>query len=353
MIRSLTLQYGSSPLWLRKLKRNFSRRLVLVGLLWASFIFAIDLTAPSGIATSVAYISLVLMSLWLPQIWYLFIAAGTGSLLTVIGYLNESNSDSFTVLSNHFISLFAIWTTAILCYLYKKDVEGAMMEIIHRLGRAAEYRDNETGQHINRLSRYSSRLGSEIGMDDEQCKLLAMASPLHDIGKIGIPDAIMLKNGKLSEEEWAVMKSHALIGSRILSGSKLKLLQMAEIIALTHHEKWNGEGYPLGLKGENIPVEGRIVAICDVFDALTSERVYKNAWSVEETIEYMRKEGGHHLDPHLIEVFIQILPDIIKIKNQFSEIPSTQDPINPVMDAPYVGRPPALGWRQDEPLGSI
>ena len=347
MTRSPRIHPVPKSLWLGKLKLNFCRRLILVGLLWASFIFAIDLTSPSGLTTSVAYISLVLMSLWLPQVWYLFAAAGAGSLLTVIGYLNQYNVDSLTVLSNHFIALLAIWITAVLCYLYKKDVEEAMVEIIHRLGRAAEYRDNETGQHIIRLSRYCSRLGFEIGMDDEQCKLLSMASPLHDIGKIGIPDAIMLKNGKLTKEEWAVMKSHVFIGSRILAGSNLKLLQMAEIIALTHHEKWNGEGYPFGLKGENIPLEGRIVAICDIFDALTSERVYKRAWSVEETIEYMRKEGGHHLDPHLMEVFIQILPDMIKIKNQFCESFPTQESLYPEREVL------ALGWRPDESLGTI
>ncbi len=200
------------------------------------------------------------------------------------------------------------------------------LEIIHRLGRAAEYRDNETGLHIIRMSRYSQLLGLKIGMIHEESETLLHASPMHDLGKIGIPDSILLKPGKLTKEEFDIMKQHPVIGSDILSGSNHELLSMAKTIALTHHERWDGSGYPHGIKGEAIPLHGRIVAICDVFDALTSERPYKKAWSVSETIDFMKQQSQKHFDPTLLRNFMDILPEILKIKTKYAE-PHSSSPL--------------------------
>lgn len=193
------------------------------------------------------------------------------------------------------------------------------LEIVRRLGRAAEFRDNETGMHIIRMSKISALIGQGYGLDPEQCEMLLNASPMHDIGKIGIPDHVLLKPGKLDADEWKVMQTHAAIGADILSGHESELLDMARIIALSHHEKWDGSGYPQGLKGEEIPLAGRIVALADVFDALTSARPYKQAWSVEDAVKFIRDNSGSHFDPELIEVFLKHLDDIIKIKNQYAD----------------------------------
>jgi putative two-component system response regulator len=192
-------------------------------------------------------------------------------------------------------------------------------EVIKRLGRAAEYRDNETGNHVLRMSHFSMKLGEAVGMSEADCRTLLLASPMHDLGKIGIPDNILLKPARLNEEEWEIMKTHAAIGGEILSGGTEELITMAEVIALTHQEKWDGSGYPNGLQGKDIPLVGRITAICDVFDALTSERPYKKAWSIEETVNLMKSESGKHFDPELIPLFLEILPEVLKIKDQFSE----------------------------------
>jgi HD-GYP domain-containing protein (c-di-GMP phosphodiesterase class II) len=200
-----------------------------------------------------------------------------------------------------------------------KELQATQLEIVKRLGRAAEYRDNETGLHVVRMSLFSARLARAAGWDAESCERLLHASPMHDIGKIGIPDRILLKPGKLEGEEWEIMKTHAAIGGEILRGGNSELLKMAETIALTHQEKWDGSGYPNGLKGAEIPLLGRITAICDVFDALTSERPYKKAWRVEDAVSLIEKESGRHFDPHLVRLFKQILPDIVEIKNAYAE----------------------------------
>jgi len=193
------------------------------------------------------------------------------------------------------------------------------MQIVQRLGRAAEYRDNETGLHIIRMSQTSARLGEEVAMSREQCALLLNASPMHDIGKIGIPDKILLKPGAFEPDEWTIMKTHAQIGADILAGSDSELLIMASEIALTHHEKWDGSGYPHGLKGNKIPLVGRIVAIADVFDALVSRRPYKKAWSVDEAVATINEGSGKHFDPELVTKFMQILPDVILINEKYAE----------------------------------
>jgi len=200
-----------------------------------------------------------------------------------------------------------------------QEIFQTRLEVVRRLGRAAEYRDNETGFHIVRMSKISMLLGQACGMGDYQADLLLNASPMHDIGKIGIPDHILLKPGKLDAEEWGIMKTHAEIGANILSGGGSDLLDMASEIAMTHHEKWDGSGYPSNLEGEAIPLSGRISAVADVFDALTSERPYKKAWAVEDAVEFMAKQSNKHFDPMLIKYFNDLLPDIMNVKEKYSE----------------------------------
>jgi putative two-component system response regulator len=201
-----------------------------------------------------------------------------------------------------------------------RELYDTRLEIVRRLGRAAEYRDNETGLHIIRMSQISALLGQAAGMDEQEAELLLNASPMHDIGKIGIPDKILLKPGKLDAQEWATMQTHTTIGAEILSSEQnSELLEMARLIALTHHEKWDGSGYPRGLKGEDIPLVGRIVALADVFDALTSERPYKHAWSIEEALGYVKEQSGKHFEPALVEHFLKLLPTVVDIKDTYAE----------------------------------
>lgn len=203
--------------------------------------------------------------------------------------------------------------------LIQAEVKSSQEETIHRLAKAAEFRDNETAQHIARMSRYCEVLAQKAGLDDERCELIRAASPMHDIGKIGTEDRILLKKGKHTEEEREIMKQHAEIGYRILSGSKSDLLILAANIALTHHERYDGGGYPNGLSGESIPLEGRITTIADVFDALTSKRVYKIAFPLDQAIKMMRDEKGKHFDPYLLDLFFDALPEIMEIKDQYSD----------------------------------
>lgn len=193
------------------------------------------------------------------------------------------------------------------------------IDLIQRLGRAAEYKDNETGMHVLRMSHYVKTLAMALGMDEENADELRMAATMHDIGKIAIPDHILLKPGKLDHDEFERMKQHVEVGVSILETPRSTLISLARTIALTHHEKWDGTGYPRGLAGNEIPIEGRLAAIADVFDALTSERPYKRAWAVEEAIEYIDTQAGKHFDPELVPVFIQQLPKILEIKERFKE----------------------------------
>ena len=200
-----------------------------------------------------------------------------------------------------------------------RELHDTRLEIIRRLGRAAEYRDNETGYHIIRMSKISQRLARKAGFDDRDAELMLHASPMHDIGKIGIPDKILLKPGRLDPLEWGIMQRHTIIGAEILAGHPSELLDMARIIALYHHEKWDGSGYPHGIGGEEIPLVARIVAIADVFDALTSERPYKVAWSIDDTLQEIRRLSGVHFDPVLIDAFHEILPEVIAIKEAYPD----------------------------------
>lgn len=200
------------------------------------------------------------------------------------------------------------------------ELEDTQREIIYKLGEIGETRSSETGYHVKRVAEYSKLLAQKSGLDYKDVNILFMASPMHDIGKIGIPDAILNKPGKLTAEEWEIMKTHTQIGFNILKNSKRETLKAAGIVSYTHHERWDGTGYPLGLKGEEIHIFGRITAIADVFDALSSERVYKKAWSIEKILELFDEEKGKHFDPNLINIFMNNLDEFLIIKEKYKDL---------------------------------
>ena len=193
----------------------------------------------------------------------------------------------------------------------------ASLDTVMRLARAAEYRDGDTGEHVERMSSYAQVLARQLGMTVEDQALIKLAAPMHDVGKIGIRDSVLLKEGRLNEDEWQQMREHPNIGAQILGGSRSKLLQMAEQIALAHHEKWDGTGYPNATRGEEIPLVGRIVALADVFDALTTPRVYKDAWSVDEAVAHIQRERGKHFDPRIVAAFEQCLEEMLEVRATF------------------------------------
>jgi len=187
------------------------------------------------------------------------------------------------------------------------ELEVAQAETVRRLSMAVEFRDEDTGAHIERIGRFSTLLAVQAGMEGHWCTRMSHAAPLHDVGKVAIPDAILLKPGALTADERAIVETHAEEGHRLLRGSSSSILDLAASIALSHHEKWDGSGYPRGLSTESIPIEGRIVAIADVFDALTSDRVYRRAFSVEKAVEMMLEQRGKHFDPVLLDHFMEVL----------------------------------------------
>ena len=201
------------------------------------------------------------------------------------------------------------------------ELRKTRLQIIQCLGRAAEYRDNETGLHVIRMSHYSRILALAAGFSPDEAEDIFHAAPMHDVGKIGTPDAVLLKPGRLEPDERVVMEQHVRMGAEILGEHDSSLLQLARSIALYHHEKYDGSGYPHNLAGEAIPVEARIIAIADVFDALTSVRPYKHEWPVEEAVALLRRESGKHFDPQLVELFIEQLPAVLAIKQQYAEQP--------------------------------
>lgn len=206
-----------------------------------------------------------------------------------------------------------------LSLVHADELRQTRLQIIQCLGRAAEYRDNETGLHVVRMSHYARILALAAGFSAGYADELFNAAPMHDIGKIGIPDAVLLKPDKLSEDEWAIMRSHVLMGAEILGEHDTPLLQLARSIALFHHEKYDGSGYPHRLAGDAIPIEARIVAIADVFDALTSIRPYKKAWPVDQAVALLLSEKGRHFDPELVELFVAQLPAVLEIKARYAE----------------------------------
>ncbi len=200
-----------------------------------------------------------------------------------------------------------------------EELQETRLAIVRCLGHAAEFKDNETGLHVIRMSQYSYIIAKAYGLSDEQADNLLHAAPMHDVGKIGIPDHVLLKNGKLDEDEWAIMRKHPEFGAQIIGEHRSPLLKLARTIALTHHEKWDGSGYPNGLKGEEIPLEARIVAIADVYDALTSKRPYKEAWPIDKAIACIDENSGFHFDPYLVTLFKQNLDAIKEVQLRWRE----------------------------------
>lgn len=198
------------------------------------------------------------------------------------------------------------------------QLEKSYHDAIYMLGEASEFKDTDTGVHIWRMAAYSSALAAACGWNDVDCEQVRLAAPMHDIGKLGIPDAILNKPGKLDAAEWAVMQTHSFIGYKILSSSSAPILQMAATIAHYHHEKWDGSGYPSGLTGESIPEIARVVAIADVFDALSMTRPYKEAWPIDRIMETLTSSAGSHFDPRMMGHFTRILPQILAIKDEWN-----------------------------------
>jgi len=195
-------------------------------------------------------------------------------------------------------------------------------ETLLRLARAGEYRDEETGNHVIRMAKYSRVIAEQLGFSKDDADVIEMAAPMHDIGKIGIRDDILLKPGKLTHEEFEIMKRHTIIGYDILKDSPSKFLQMGGVIALSHHEKFDGTGYPYGKKGNEIPIEARIVAVADVYDALVSERPYKNAWSMDTALDYMESHSGKHFDPDAFYAFKEQIDTVSKIQGMLPDTPT-------------------------------
>ena len=203
-----------------------------------------------------------------------------------------------------------------------KDVREREKETLLRLARAGEFRDEETGYHLIRMSRYSRLIAVALGLDHDEAETVELSAPLHDIGKIGIPDHILLKQGKLDDAEWQVMRRHPVIGHEILKGSASKYVRMGALIALGHHEKYEGSGYPNGLVGDHIPLCARIVAVADVYDALTSVRPYKTAWPEERAFEYITSQAGRHFDPRMVDAFLGMKPEVAQIQREWQDPPS-------------------------------
>lgn len=202
----------------------------------------------------------------------------------------------------------------------QEELKAASIEMIERLSVAAEFRDEDTAHHIKRMSNYSMIIAKHIGMTEEEIEMMLFTAPMHDIGKLGVPDSILLKPGKLTDEEWVEMKNHTIYGGQILKGSKYDLIRQAEVVALSHHEKWNGQGYPNQLAGEEIPIQGRIVALADVFDALSSKRCYKPAFPMEKVLSIIKADSGTHFDPKVTEAFFEGLDEIMQIYEDYKEV---------------------------------
>ena len=200
-----------------------------------------------------------------------------------------------------------------------KELNESVNAILDSFAIVGELKDDETGSHVKRVGKYARVLAEGMGLTDEVARLIELAAPLHDIGKVGIPDKILLKPGKLDADERKIMEQHTLMGQQLLSSHRSDVMQMAARIAGTHHERWDGQGYHQGIKGEAIPIEGRITMIADVFDALTSRRPYKDSWSVNESVDYIRQGAGQFFDPTLVQVFLDNLEQILSVKDRYKE----------------------------------
>ena len=231
-----------------------------------------------------------------------------------------TESQIFTAKDLEYLTLAASYSgKSIESAMLAHEIEETQKEIIFTMGEIGESRSKETGNHVKRVAEYSYILALGLGMSEEEAEILKMASPMHDIGKVAIPDAVLKKPGKLTDEEFEIMKSHTVIGYNLLKNSKRRILRTAAIVAGQHHEKWNGKGYPNGLAGEDIHIYGRITAIADVFDALGSDRVYKKAWELDRILNLFKDERGQHFDPKLVDVFMDCLPQILEVRDRYSD----------------------------------
>lgn len=245
-----------------------------------------------------------------------------GTIIGAFQAVNKLTADqTFSERDIEYLSLVASYSGKSLeSAMLTKEIEETQREIIYTMGGIGESRSKETGNHVKRVAEYSYVIAKGLGLSEEEADLLRMASPMHDIGKVAIPDSVLNKPGKLTDEEYQLMKSHASIGYGLLKSSKRSILQAAAIVAHQHHEKWNGKGYPNGLKGEEIHIFGRITAIADVFDALGSDRVYKKAWELDRIIALFKEERGEHFDPQIVDIFLEQLPEILKIRDRYSDL---------------------------------
>jgi response regulator RpfG family c-di-GMP phosphodiesterase len=218
------------------------------------------------------------------------------------------------------LELAAVYSGAALeSAIARKEIEETQKDVIFTMGEAGETRSKETGNHVKRVAEYSYALAIALGLGKDEAELLRMASPMHDIGKIAVPDSVLKKPGKLDEAEFEIMKTHAATGYQILKNSRRRILKAAAIVAYEHHEKYNGKGYPRGLKGEEIHIFGRITALADVFDALGSDRAYKKAWELEKILALLKEERGEHFDPKLIDAFFSSLDEFLSIRSRFAD----------------------------------
>ena len=246
----------------------------------------------------------------------------SGNVVGVIQLLNARKGKTIIPFEKHYenllLSLASQAAIAIKNAMLTQELKEAYLDTIFRLSVAAEYKDDDTAVHIHRMSRYSAILAEGLGLSAAEVESIRYASPMHDIGKLGVPDSILMKPGKLTPAEFKEMQNHTVFGAKILENAKAELLKVSESIAFTHHEKWDGSGYPRGLKGESIPLSGRIVALADVFDALTTKRVYKPAFSLEESMKIIKEGTGRHFDPKIVQAFNNSIEKILAVKAQFS-----------------------------------
>ena len=252
---------------------------------------------------------------------------GEGKIIGVFQAINKMpEPENFSEQDLEHLLLAATYTgKALDAAILQEEIEATQREIIFTLAETGEMRSKETGYHVKRVAEFSRLFAVKYGMNEEEAELVKLSAPMHDIGKIAIPDSILLKPGKLTPEEWEIMQSHASLGYEMLKHSDRRLLKSAAIIANEHHEKWNGEGYPNGKKGEDIHIYGRITAMSDVFDALGNERVYKPAWELDRIVKLFKEEKGHQFDPKLVKVFLDGLDDFVKIKETYKDEPPVSE----------------------------
>jgi HD-GYP domain-containing protein (c-di-GMP phosphodiesterase class II) len=245
-----------------------------------------------------------------------------GDIIGAFQAINKLDQDEgFKEVDMRYIMLASVYTAeTIETSLLYEEVDATQKEVVYIMGKTGESRSKETGNHVKRVAEYSKVLALAYGMSDEEAELLKDASPMHDLGKIAIPDAVLNKPGRFNEEERKIMDTHAELGYNILKSSERELLKAAAIVAHQHHERWDGKGYPRGLKGEEIHIYGRITAIADVFDALGSDRVYKKAWPDEKTFALFKEERGKQFDPKLIDLFFKHIDTILKVREDFRDV---------------------------------